>query len=156
MSETVIRQVCHSNPRCYSNNDHDNFRWQKEFGHSRGSYYWFWWLTDHSCPYIRPFARFGIFPVGGRSTAIRLHDGGVWVLASTPLEAETKTKLDELGPVKYGPPRILHYVTTCVLMSFGQVYSLRWLCSPFISWYVDWWIILEVLGIPARFICRGI
>jgi hypothetical protein len=50
--------------------------------------------------YIRPFARFGFFPVGGRSTAIRLRDGGVWVLASTPLDTETKAKLDELGQVK--------------------------------------------------------
>ncbi|PPQ73721.1 LOW QUALITY PROTEIN: hypothetical protein CVT26_010852 [Gymnopilus dilepis] len=44
---------------------------------------------------------FGIWPIGGRSTAIKLQDGGVWVLASTPLDAETKSKLQELGPVKY-------------------------------------------------------
>ena len=43
---------------------------------------------------------FGIWPIGGRSTAIKLQDGGVWVLASTPLDAETKSKLQELGPVK--------------------------------------------------------
>lgn len=48
----------------------------------------------------RPFARFGILPIGGRSTAIQLQNGGVWVLASTPLDAETKLKIDELGPVK--------------------------------------------------------
>ncbi|KAH9941106.1 uncharacterized protein BXZ73DRAFT_75081 [Epithele typhae] len=48
-----------------------------------------------------PFARFNIFPVGGRSTAIKLQDGGVWVLASTPLTEDTKAKLNELGPVKY-------------------------------------------------------
>lgn len=47
-----------------------------------------------------PFARFGVIPFGGRSTAIRLPSGGVWVLASTPLGAQTKAKLDELGPVK--------------------------------------------------------
>ncbi|KAF9456598.1 hypothetical protein BDZ94DRAFT_1285673 [Collybia nuda] len=51
--------------------------------------------------FSRPFARFGIFPVGGRSTAIRMKDGGVWILASTPLNDETKSKLEELGPVKY-------------------------------------------------------
>jgi hypothetical protein len=28
----------------------------------------------------------------------------VWVLASTPLDGETKTKLKELGPVKYADP----------------------------------------------------
>jgi len=48
-----------------------------------------------------PFSRFGLIPFGGRSTAIKLRDGAVWVLASTPLTDETKAKLDELGPVKW-------------------------------------------------------
>lgn len=48
-----------------------------------------------------PFSRFGIIPIGGRSTAIKLSSGDVWVLASTPLNEETKSKLNELGPVKY-------------------------------------------------------
>lgn len=52
----------------------------------------------HSC--LRPFARFGLIPFGGRSTAIKLKDGGVWVLASTPLDEETKNTIDNLGPVK--------------------------------------------------------
>ncbi|KAF9226374.1 hypothetical protein BS17DRAFT_749779 [Gyrodon lividus] len=51
--------------------------------------------------FSRPFARYGVFPMGGRSTAIKLKDGGVWVLASTPLDNETKTKINELGNVKY-------------------------------------------------------
>ena len=51
--------------------------------------------------YCSPFARFGVFPVGGRSTAIQLQKGGVWILASTPLDVETKATLDKLGPVKY-------------------------------------------------------
>ncbi|KAF8512044.1 hypothetical protein JB92DRAFT_3083399 [Gautieria morchelliformis] len=51
--------------------------------------------------FSRPFARGGVFPIGGRSTAVRLRNGGVWVLASTPLDTETKTKLDELGNVTY-------------------------------------------------------
>ncbi|KAF8632901.1 hypothetical protein AX17_004747 [Amanita inopinata Kibby_2008] len=51
--------------------------------------------------FSRPFARFGWFPIGGRSTAIRMKDGGVWVLASTPLNGETRTKLDQVGPVRY-------------------------------------------------------
>ena len=38
--------------------------------------------------------------MGGRSTAVKLSAGEVWVLASTPLDSETKTKLDELGDVK--------------------------------------------------------
>jgi len=50
-------------------------------------------------------------PVGGRSTAIKLPDGGIWVLASTPLDTETKDKLNEIGPVKYiiGPDSV-HYL----------------------------------------------
>jgi hypothetical protein len=51
--------------------------------------------------FSRPFKRFGFIPFGGRSTAIKLRDGGVWVLASTPLDTETKAKLDEVGEVKY-------------------------------------------------------
>jgi len=39
--------------------------------------------------------------VGGRSTAIKLSDGDVWVLASTPLCDQTKAKLRELGDVRY-------------------------------------------------------
>ncbi|PCH44721.1 hypothetical protein WOLCODRAFT_77748, partial [Wolfiporia cocos MD-104 SS10] len=48
-----------------------------------------------------PFSRFGVIPFGGRSTAIKLSNGDVWVLASTPLTDETKQKLDELGPVRW-------------------------------------------------------
>ncbi|KAJ7201698.1 hypothetical protein GGX14DRAFT_464735 [Mycena pura] len=51
--------------------------------------------------FSRPFARYGLVPVGGRSTAVKLSNGGVWVLASTPLNPETRQKLDELGPVQY-------------------------------------------------------
>ncbi|KAF8882181.1 hypothetical protein CPB84DRAFT_1827901 [Gymnopilus junonius] len=51
--------------------------------------------------FSRPFARFGLWPIGGRSTAIKLQDGGVWILASTPLDTETKSKLDELGTIKF-------------------------------------------------------
>jgi len=43
----------------------------------------------------------GFIPVGGRSVAIKLLSGDVWVMASTPLTPETKTKLDELGEVRY-------------------------------------------------------
>ncbi|TFK49377.1 hypothetical protein OE88DRAFT_1719794 [Heliocybe sulcata] len=48
-----------------------------------------------------PFSRFNLIPVGGRSTAIKMTNGDVWVLASTPLNDATKSKLDEMGPVKY-------------------------------------------------------
>ncbi|KAH8110274.1 hypothetical protein DFH11DRAFT_796980 [Phellopilus nigrolimitatus] len=47
--------------------------------------------------FSRPFARFGFLPFGGRSTAVKLANGDLWVLASTPLDTETKTKLQELG-----------------------------------------------------------
>ncbi|OBZ77223.1 hypothetical protein A0H81_02597 [Grifola frondosa] len=43
--------------------------------------------------FCRPFNVFGVFPVGGRSTAIKLESGGVWVFASTPLTTETKKKI---------------------------------------------------------------
>ncbi|KAJ3487502.1 hypothetical protein NLI96_g3482 [Meripilus lineatus] len=48
-----------------------------------------------------PFKRFGVFPIGGRSTAVKLSSGDVWVLASTPLNDVTKGKLKELGPVRW-------------------------------------------------------
>ncbi|KAI0360384.1 hypothetical protein OH77DRAFT_1418301 [Trametes cingulata] len=51
--------------------------------------------------FSRPFTLLGIFPVGGRSTAIKLAAGGVWIFASTPLTEETRAKLAELGDVKY-------------------------------------------------------
>ncbi|KAJ7608124.1 hypothetical protein DFH06DRAFT_1379206, partial [Mycena polygramma] len=57
--------------------------------------------------YSRPFARFGMIPIGGRSTAIKLKDGVVWVLASTARNPETKAKIDELGPVQY---RVARYI----------------------------------------------
>ncbi|KAF9516317.1 hypothetical protein BS47DRAFT_1340919 [Hydnum rufescens UP504] len=58
-------------------------------------------VTQGIWTFSRPFARFGFIPFGGRSTAIKLASGDVWVLASTPLEPETKETIDKLGPVKY-------------------------------------------------------
>ncbi|KDN43101.1 hypothetical protein K437DRAFT_257625 [Tilletiaria anomala UBC 951] len=58
-----------------------------------------------------PFSRFGIIPVGGRSTAIKLRgangststngagSGTVWLLASSPLNALTREKIDAMGKV---------------------------------------------------------
>ncbi|KIJ27073.1 hypothetical protein M422DRAFT_236237 [Sphaerobolus stellatus SS14] len=68
-------------------------------------------VTQDVWTFSRPFARSGIIPFGGRSTAIRLRDGNVWVLASTALDDATKKKIDELGVVKYiiGPDA-LHYL----------------------------------------------
>ena len=56
--------------------------------------------TTLHCVGVRPYTLLGLFPVGGRSTAIKLASGGVWILASTPLTDETKQKLAELGDVK--------------------------------------------------------
>jgi len=39
--------------------------------------------------------------MGGRSTAIKLSSGDVWVVASTPYSNETKEAVEKLGPVKY-------------------------------------------------------
>lgn len=59
-------------------------------------------ITPELWTFSRPFSRFyGLFPMGGRSTAIKLSDGGVWVIASTPLSKETKEVIDKLGPVRY-------------------------------------------------------
>ncbi|KZP08091.1 hypothetical protein FIBSPDRAFT_901540 [Athelia psychrophila] len=46
----------------------------------------------------RPFARFGLIPVGGRSTAIKLRGGGVWVLASPLLGDVIKHSLPVVDP----------------------------------------------------------
>ncbi|KAI0747104.1 hypothetical protein C8Q80DRAFT_820977 [Daedaleopsis nitida] len=58
-------------------------------------------VTPNVWTFSRSFTLFGFLPIGGRSTAIKLDAGGVWVLASTPLTAESKQKLDELGGVRY-------------------------------------------------------
>lgn len=72
-------------------------------------------VAPNVATFSRPFARFGLVPIGGRSTAVKLTGtgagaaggdasgaaGGVWVLASTPLDGPTQTKLKEMGEVKY-------------------------------------------------------
>jgi glyoxylase-like metal-dependent hydrolase (beta-lactamase superfamily II) len=58
-------------------------------------------LTEDITIFSKPFLRSGLIPFGGRSTAIRMKDGGVWVLASTPLDGETRATIDSMGPVKY-------------------------------------------------------
>ena len=44
-----------------------------------------------------PFLRFNVFPIGGRSTAIKLDNGNLWLLASHPLDQPTKDTLDGMG-----------------------------------------------------------
>ncbi len=49
-----------------------------------------------------PFSRGGVVPFGGRSSAVRLRDGeSLWLLASSPLDAPTRSRLDAFGKVKY-------------------------------------------------------
>ena len=59
-------------------------------------------ITPDVVTFSRPFSRFlGWFPMGGRSTAIKLSSGDVWVIASTPFDTETKAAVEKLGTVKY-------------------------------------------------------
>ncbi|KAF7974990.1 hypothetical protein HWV62_10747 [Athelia sp. TMB] len=58
-------------------------------------------VTPDIWTFSKPFVRFGFLPWGGRSTAIRLATGEVWILASTPLTLNTKEAIDKLGPVKW-------------------------------------------------------
>ena len=53
-------------------------------------------LDQHITTFSMPFKR-GPLNIGGRSTAIKLADGRVFLCASTPLDAETRAKLDELS-----------------------------------------------------------
>lgn len=77
-------------------------------------------LTPTVTIFSRPFKRWGFFPVGGRSTAIKLKNGDVWVLASTTLDAPTKSTIDGMGNVKYIiGPNIEHNV---FLGEFKQAY----------------------------------
>ncbi|KZP08115.1 hypothetical protein FIBSPDRAFT_840622 [Athelia psychrophila] len=68
-------------------------------------------VTPGIWTFSKPFVRFHFFPWGGRSTAIRLATGDVWVLASTPLTINTKETIDKLGPVKWiMAGDIVHYM----------------------------------------------
>lgn len=59
-------------------------------------------ITPEVVTFSKPFSKFfGFFPMGGRSTAIKLSSGDVWVVASTPYSDETKTAVEKLGTVKY-------------------------------------------------------
>lgn len=59
-------------------------------------------ITPELVTFSKPFSRFfGWFPMGGRSTAIKLSSGDVWVIASTPFSDETRAAIEKLGNVKY-------------------------------------------------------
>lgn len=61
-----------------------------------------------------PFDMWDRVPIGGRSIAIKLSDGKLWVLASTPLSDGTRKKLAELGEVKYIASLGFSWRTRCV------------------------------------------
>ncbi|PBK80535.1 hypothetical protein ARMGADRAFT_1056159 [Armillaria gallica] len=86
-------------------------------------------VTRDVWTFSKPFSRMGM-PFGGRSTAIKLQNGGVWVLASTPLDDETRTKLNELGPVQYiiGADAVHHLFLT--LAEFKTAYPHAKLIAP--------------------------
>lgn len=120
MSDTVIREV--SKQWHFVSSILKEFRFPQTFGHFQGTLHI---LVPYLIPTLRdacrPFAGFGFWPIGGRSTAVKLQEGGVWVIASTPLDNETKAKLDALGPVRY--------VIYC-LQSSWQFIIYRYIVSP--------------------------
>ncbi|KAK7059671.1 hypothetical protein R3P38DRAFT_2837165 [Favolaschia claudopus] len=83
-------------------------------------------VTDNVWTFSRPFALFGWIHVGGRSTAVRLSDGGVFVVASTPLSPETKTKLDDSVQYIVG----INAVHNIYLSEFKKAYPDAKLLAP--------------------------
>ncbi|PWZ00661.1 hypothetical protein BCV70DRAFT_199928 [Testicularia cyperi] len=67
-------------------------------------------VTPEITTFDYPFSRFGLLPIGGRSIAIKMRDGKLWVVPSTPLDGPTKTKIDALGQVAYlvAPDNVHH------------------------------------------------
>jgi hypothetical protein len=56
-------------------------------------------LDEYITVFDIPFSRFGILPIGNRSTAVKLKDNRVLVVVSSPCDEPTKAKLAELGQV---------------------------------------------------------
>jgi hypothetical protein len=46
-----------------------------------------------------PFSRFGILPIGNRSTSVKLKDDRLLVVVSSPCDEATKAKIAQLGTV---------------------------------------------------------
>jgi hypothetical protein len=58
-----------------------------------------------------PF-KVGAFSLGGRMTVIRLPDGGLWLHSPVKLDAETKSAVDALGPVRFlVAPNTMHHLS---------------------------------------------
>jgi len=70
--------------------------------------------------FSRPFLRAPFIPIGGRSTAIKMNDGSVFLFASTKADEETLTKIKEIGTVKYiVAPDLGHYLN---LHAFSEAF----------------------------------
>lgn len=67
-------------------------------------------VTPEITTFDYPFSRFGILPIGGRSIAIKMRDGRLWVVPSTPLDEPTRAKIDAMGEVAYlvAPDNVHH------------------------------------------------
>ncbi|KAG9034828.1 hypothetical protein FRB95_012521 [Tulasnella sp. JGI-2019a] len=74
-----------------------------------------------------PFMRNGVVPFGGRSTACKLKDGSVFLVASTKADDETLTKIREIGPVKNADH--------CGVSSSGV--SVRYIIAPDFEHYLN-------------------
>jgi hypothetical protein len=58
-------------------------------------------VTDSIWTFSRPFLRSNWFKIGGRSTAVRLSNGDVFLVSPTKPDDTTKATLDSIGKVKY-------------------------------------------------------
>jgi hypothetical protein len=58
-------------------------------------------VTDSIWTFSRPFLRFGLFKIGGRSTVVRLANGDVFIVSPTQPNDKTKETLEKIGKVKY-------------------------------------------------------
>ncbi|GAA6060627.1 hypothetical protein JCM10212_006378 [Sporobolomyces blumeae] len=58
-------------------------------------------LDDQVTIFSVPFSRMGLVPFGGRSTAIKLQSGNVFLAASHALCPDTLSTISSLGPVKH-------------------------------------------------------
>ena len=96
-------------------------------------------ITPELSTFSKPFSRFfGLFPMGGRSTAIKLSSGDVWVVASTPFSEETRAAVEKLGTVKYivAANADHHFFLSARILSSPQP---RWLMrtDPFVNSRVE-------------------
>lgn len=58
-------------------------------------------VTPFITTFSIPFSRFGVLPIGNRSTAIKLANDEVFLIVSSPCTSETTSVIDSMGQVKY-------------------------------------------------------